>query len=501
MRRRLSAWLLALTLIFSHAAGMVTAASAKATPTIGEIVTFSAETFDGDKNDDDSRPTNNYLPEGTVDYVVGHSTFGGKQYVHLRCGKRVYATKVNTPSSQVVKITKEYSGYLPDTNQLAVSDLTVTDKATYLTLNTAWKAPFLLDLLPQEYTDPKTQDYTVDEVTCEYVQITFCYADTLTGDITFDPSHPLFTHATVTPSAQGCVLRLYLRRVGEFYGWDAAYNEQGQLVFYFLHPAQVTEADNAYGADLTGVTIMLDVGHGVTSVGAYGSDKTHPEAERNHNLATLLQTELESMGATVILNRGKNEDLYTDERCQLLKATKPDLCVAIHHDSNDSSRPNGFGAFHSTLFSVHATQHVYDATINSGIYDPSTPGNRNRMKWHYYFVARLSDCPVVLTENGFMSNATDFAGILNQETNRKKAKALAQGVAQYFLSIRLPVAEPTVLYGDTNGDGTVNNRDLGLLQQHLNDWGVEIDSAAADMNEDGRVNNRDLGLLQQQLNR
>ena len=495
MLRRLSAWLLVLTLILSPYA--VCAVHA-ATPSIGEIVTFSAETFDGDKNDDDSRPTNNYLPEGTVDYVVGHSTFGGKQYVHLRCGKRVYATKVNTPSSQVVQITKEYNGYLPDTNRLAVSDLTVTDRATFLTLDTAWKAPFLLDLLPQKYTDPKTQDYTVDAVTCEYLQITFCYATALTGEIVFEKDHPLFTHATVTPSEERCVLRLYLRQVGEFYGWDASYNAQGQLVFYFLHPAQVTVADNVYGADLTGVTILLDVGHGATSVGAYGSDETHPEAERNYNLALLLQTELERMGATVILNRGKNEDLNTDERCQQLKQLKPDLCVAIHHDANDSSRPNGFGAFHSTLFSVHATQHIYDATIAADIYDGDAAGNRNRLKWHYYFMARLSDCPVVLTENGFMTNATDFAGILSQETNTRKAKAIAQGVAEYFLSIRLP--EPIVLPGDADGDGNVNNRDLGRMQQYLNGWDAEIDATAADLNEDGKVNNRDLGLLQQLLN-
>jgi hypothetical protein len=59
---------------------------------------------------------------------------------------------------------------------------------------------------------------------------------------------------------------------------------------------------------------------------------------------------------------------------------------------------------------------------------------------------------------------------------------------------------PTVLYGDANGDGKVNNRDLGLLQQYLNDWNVTVDPAACNVNGDGRVNNRDLGLLQQYLN-
>ena len=53
--------------------------------------------------------------------------------------------------------------------------------------------------------------------------------------------------------------------------------------------------------------------------------------------------------------------------------------------------------------------------------------------------------------------------------------------------------------GDVNGDGRVNNRDLGNLQQVLNDWDVTA-SAGADVNGDGSHNNRDMGDLQQILN-
>ena len=60
--------------------------------------------------------------------------------------------------------------------------------------------------------------------------------------------------------------------------------------------------------------------------------------------------------------------------------------------------------------------------------------------------------------------------------------------------------EEPVVSGDANGDGSINNRDLGLLQQYLNDYEVEISLDACDVNGDGNVNNRDLGLLQQYLN-
>ena len=69
-----------------------------------------------------------------------------------------------------------------------------------------------------------------------------------------------------------------------------------------------------------------------------------------------------------------------------------------------------------------------------------------------------------------------------------------------FVNITIPADEPDVLLGDADGNGRVNNRDLGLLQQYLNDWNVSFDLAVCDMDGNGRVNNRDLGLLQQLLN-
>ena len=56
------------------------------------------------------------------------------------------------------------------------------------------------------------------------------------------------------------------------------------------------------------------------------------------------------------------------------------------------------------------------------------------------------------------------------------------------------------LNGDINGDGRVNNKDLGLLMQKLNSWEVEIAGDDGDVNGDGKVNNKDYGLLMQFTN-
>ena len=54
----------------------------------------------------------------------------------------------------------------------------------------------------------------------------------------------------------------------------------------------------------------------------------------------------------------------------------------------------------------------------------------------------------------------------------------------------------TVTYGDVNDDGKINNKDLGLLQQHLNEWDVDADTTAADTNGDGLIRIDDVTEIQ-----
>jgi len=62
------------------------------------------------------------------------------------------------------------------------------------------------------------------------------------------------------------------------------------------------------------------------------------------------------------------------------------------------------------------------------------------------------------------------------------------------------VVTKSFIAGDADGNGKVNNRDLGRLQQFLNNYEVTVDEIAVDMDGNGKLNNRDLGMLQQLLN-
>ena len=404
---------------------------------IVEIVGYAAETFDGDTKDDYSHPTNNYLPKGTVDYCSTQLTQNGKmKYVLLRCGRRVYVDKKNTPATDRTQVADCYIGKLPDHNEIGFVSMEQVGNHTVLTLDCLWKAPFLFDILPQRYAYPDAganRSYEITSFTATHIDITLCYTTKFTGTVQIPEGNPLFKSAELIQNESDCILRLHLKKTGGFYGWDCYYNEADQLCFEFLNPAKVTAADNAYGVSLSGVTIMIDVGHGGVDGGATGTDAEGTrwsESGRNMDLAYALRTELESMGATVIFNREGKVTLTVDERLLILKNAKPDYCIAIHHNSI-AGYPDisGFGAYYYSPFSKLAAEQVYLNTKETDAYKSSL------LTWHNYYVARMSTCPVVLTENGYMTNLYDLNNTLNTESIKIKAVAMAQGIADYFLLI------------------------------------------------------------------
>lgn len=400
---------------------------------ITEIVAYQAETFNAGTGKDTSVPNNNYLPKGTVDYGSADTVTvkrDGDTYklITLRCGKTVYESMRDKPTKNVNTIAKQYIGSLPDHNEIALNSFQNNGSHTVLKFDTLWKAPFYFDILPQSY----NSDYTVSNVTYSYVDITFCYATVFTGEIIIPQDNPLFSSAKIIQNTSDYTLRLYLKKQGGFYGWDSYYDLNGSLCFEFLNPAKITLTDaNAYGADLTNVKILIDVGHGGIDAGSvHNKDTANRESARNLILAQKLEAELTSIGATVYLTRTSDTLSTTDDKLTKIKELKPDYCIAIHHDYNKVSSLNGFGSYYYTPFSKKASQFVSDHTFNTGIY------NKKTLKSHKYFMSRSSVCPVILTENGYMSNNFDYNNIINDSINTEKAKALTRGIVEYFQHIQ-----------------------------------------------------------------
>ncbi len=410
---------------------------------IVEIVASQAETFNGNTTDDWSRPTNSYLPAGTVDYKVGGIVYeaeSGNSYYNLRCGKRVYINKKNSPDTQRVTVSKLYAGKLPEHNTISLASSKTDGKHSVLTFDTAWRAPFAVEIGPQNYTNPSKQDYSISSVTYSYVDIKFFYTQAIGGDFTLQ-KHPLFSSAQIIPANDGYTLRLHLKAVGEFYGWNAQYNANGQLEFKFLNAPKVREKNN-----LSGIKIVIDAGHGGRDCGAPGlRPNTNPEAERNLTLAFKLKAQLESYGATVVMTRTSNVEMSSDARCEFLRQQAPDLCISIHHDSSTRASANGAGFFCFNAFSNKAVKYVYDRTVAGRFY------SRTQKSWHYFYLARVTSCPVVLTENGFISNQQDFNGIINDSVNNQKAQAITLGVLDYFNTFYKNVAnDDDNSYNDDN---------------------------------------------------
>lgn len=399
---------------------------------IAEVVDVSAETFDGWSIDDKSRPTNNYLPKGTVDYCsqgTYYNSDADRHYYLLRCGVRVYSRGDNRPAG-MAPVVDCYNGYLPDHNELNVASFEIRDHFTVLTLDCLWKAPFYFDEEEQIYDWLPYEQYVLEAYTATYVDIRFCYATVFTGEVVVPEDHPLFSKAELTMNGEDCTLRLYLKEKGKFYGWNAYYNEQDQLCFQFLNPVTVSQADNAYGADLTGLKIAIDVGHGGWEAGAVYADRNGrywSESVLNLALANMVREGLESIGAVVVMNRTEDVSITRMERFAFLMQEEPDFCICIHHNARGDQTASGYESWYFTPFSMKAAKHVADATEATGIYD------RTGLAWHYYYVCRQTSCPTVLGENGYMTNYNDMDRITDETYMRKKAQAIVQGIVNYYL--------------------------------------------------------------------
>ncbi|MBO5797432.1 MAG: N-acetylmuramoyl-L-alanine amidase, partial [Clostridia bacterium] len=379
------------------------------------------ETFSGDTTDDYSRPTNAYLPKGTTDILAGtaYDASSNRHYYLLGCGRRVYQEDVE------VYITGGRLG----ANRLIVGGTTVSEKGTAVTVAADWRVPFQLQLLPQKYGNPAKQNYNADAQTTEYIEITFYYTTAVEGTVDISAS-PLFKKAEWKVGENNTqILRLYLTKKAQFYGYRVLWDNEGNLTFTFKHPTYV--GDNDGEQPLSGFTVVVDPGHGGHSYGTSGGGV--PEKTIALTYANLLRDKLESLGATVIMTRTDDSDLSLLERTVIARATHADLFLSIHMNGSTSASVGGCSIHYFSDYSIGIADSMFDEMLS--VYKDYGSDNRRDWRWSPFYVCRISEMPALLLECGYMTNAEDLELLVTPDFQDALTAAMVKSVVAYAQSL------------------------------------------------------------------
>lgn len=184
---------------------------------------------------------------------------------------------------------------------------------------------------------------------------------------------------------------------------------------------------------LSGIKILLDPGHGGKESGASGPTG-YLEKDLNLVVSKLLRDELVKRGATVVMTREDDKEVSLGDRQTIIDKEEAAISISIHHnslpDDGDAEKIKGFAAFwyHPQAHSLAVFLHNY---VVKKLKRPAYG-----VFWDNLALTRPASSPSVLLELGFMSNPDEFELVTNPEEQKKEARAIAQGIVEWFKSDR-----------------------------------------------------------------
>jgi N-acetylmuramoyl-L-alanine amidase len=236
---------------------------------------------------------------------------------------------------------------------------------------------------------------------------------------------PLISRLDWQQVAPGQVQYTFNLKKAQQWGYKLRY-ENTALVLALRHPPTM---GRERGKPLSDMKILLDPGHGGKESGAVGPNG-YTEKEVNLVVSKLFRDELLNLGATVVMTRDTDIDVSLGDRMAMIDREAPAIALSIHYnalpDSGDAENTKGIGTFwyHPQAHSLAIFMHNY---LVQKLNRPSYG-----VFWNNLALTRPTAAPSVLLELGFMINPQEFEWLTNPQEQKKLAKALADGVVEWF---------------------------------------------------------------------
>ncbi|MEM1505696.1 N-acetylmuramoyl-L-alanine amidase CwlD [Domibacillus sp. 8LH] len=197
---------------------------------------------------------------------------------------------------------------------------------------------------------------------------------------------------------------------------------------------------NDWRPPLTGMTIMIDPGHG----GMDGGAGSEPALEKDIALSVSekLREYLNGQGAVVLMTREKDKDLAGGEtesvrtrktedlrkRKQLINESGADLFISVHLNAIPAEQWRGA----QTFYSPHMPQNKQIATaIQNELVGNLGNTDRKPAEIGHVFVLKEADVPGALVEIGFLSNPAERRLLESESYQEKTAAAISRGILRY----------------------------------------------------------------------
>lgn len=186
------------------------------------------------------------------------------------------------------------------------------------------------------------------------------------------------------------------------------------------------------GPLLRGKRIVIDPGHGAGDRGVTAGGAS--EADLMWDLARRVEGQMVATGMEALLTRSPDRCPTEPERAEFANATGADLFLSLHMDANSSPLAAGLACFHfgtgngttSTLGEALAGFIQREVTARTGLVDCHT----HPRAWE---ALRLTRCPAVRMEVGYLTNAHDRATLSDPATRDVIAEAVLIAVKRLYL--------------------------------------------------------------------
>lgn len=209
----------------------------------------------------------------------------------------------------------------------------------------------------------------------------------------------------------------------------------GLCVQTLTSPAPVAAFEN-------GMRIVLDAGHGGIDGGVVGVTTKMKESDLNLAITYKLKSELEDLGFEVILTRKTEAGLYDaatkgfkrqdmEKRREIICEQTPGMVLSIHQNFYSSRSARGGQVFYNAENEGSKTLALKLQDKLNTLYESQNVKERKAASGDF-FMLKCADCPSVIVECGFLSNAKDEALIVDEGWQKQLAQVLSAGVLAYF---------------------------------------------------------------------